>query len=53
MQLSGVVQDQVSDPHEGATGRRLALPIPLSDMKNAFGEHESSPLGLALSLRSR
>lgn len=53
MRISDLVRDQVSDLLEGATGRQSLLPIPLSDRKNVLGESVSSPLGLALFLRSR
>lgn len=45
MRLSDLVRDQVPDPHEGATGRRSALPSPLSEMENSFGENVSTLRG--------
>ncbi len=46
MRLSDLVRDQVPDPHEGAAGRRSALPSPLSDPENSFGETVSTLRGV-------
>ena len=45
MRLSDLVRDQIPDPHEGVTDRRSALPSPLSETENSFGENVSTLRG--------